>query len=545
MLNKYINKLFKIAKVHINSEIKILKRPKSFQILNYQFNNINVKKHTNLYNDILIDGTWENANYWIRLKLILKALSLEDSIKTGLLGKYQRRSAKSAFKNFNFANIYDTQSINYNKVKNEKLAINLIKNSRDQKDILNWDLPENVPGKFLYDSLLKVLQTPTIDLKNPDLVNLVAQSLHQIEIAKEVFSDNKYSLYICSHTLGIIYGSFAWMAVKNNVDVICLYGDYGAARFWKINKLFQLKETGLSYPSKKEFSVSDLKSKKFIDIGKKHLFKRLNGESNDISGDAAFKNTNSIDRDKILKYFNWPKNKKIVTVYTHNWADYPHSSSVKNYVDFKEWTDITIEIARQNTNVLWLFKEHPIIYRYNYKKENTISYIINQINDYHINVVPNGWDGKAVMDSTDFAITVNGSIAFEFSGLGKPILIADYGLYGEYGFGLIANSANEYKNLLKSSWWEKIDLEKSRLNALKFIGMYQCLPSWQKTLIYADDSKGDLIYHNLERFLIKNKVSIKNEIYCLRKWYKSKNEKYHIFKMLNSEKFMLGNIIND
>ena len=65
----------------------------------------------------------------------------------------------------------------------------------------------------------------------------------------------------------------------------------------------------------------------------------------------------NITKKYILEYFK-TSNKKIITVFTHHWSDFPHSLGLKNFSDFKEWFDITFEEAKKNKNLLWLFKGH-------------------------------------------------------------------------------------------------------------------------------------------------------------------------------------------
>ena len=174
------------------------------------------------------------------------------------------------------------------------------------------------------------------------------------------------------------------------------------------------------------------------------------------------------------------------------------------------------------------FMEHPLIHIYNTNGENRVKSIVNNVNIPHIKVAPNHWNGLSVINITDYAITCNGSIGFEFAAQGKPVLIADNGLYDNFNFGAIAKSQVDYKNKLNSSWWKEINTRDSKLNALKFIGYNFCLPYWQGNLIYEDDSKGDLIYYNIDKFLDKNEKSLKDEIYCIRDWYESESDLYNI-----------------
>ena len=48
------------------------------------------KKTKNVKKNVLVDGLWDNPNYWFRYALIRKSLGLSNWSNTGLLGKYSR-----------------------------------------------------------------------------------------------------------------------------------------------------------------------------------------------------------------------------------------------------------------------------------------------------------------------------------------------------------------------------------------------------------------------------------------------------------------------
>ncbi len=542
-----IIKLKKVLKHFMSlfmGEINIFRRSFYQKKIQKQFQTLQVVKSSEGYKSILVDSTWQNPNHWLRLNLIIKALSLKSSKMTGLLGQYNRRSILRTLMTFDIRNYADTKRVKSKELANKELAKKLIEQSQNPKDILNWKLPEQVPPKFLYDSLLKKTNRPTINLKDKKLVLLVAEEIHKIHIAKEIFNNSNFDLYLCSHTIGTFYGSLAWIAIKNKINVICIRGDLGTIRFEKINNLSQLNGSPNAYPSKEDFNTSLNKELKLIKSGSMYLKKRISGKSKDLAAKIAFSKDQPVDKQEIINHFNWPKGRKIITVYGQNWTDYPHSLNIKNFVDFKDWFDTTLNVAIRNKEVLWLFKEHPLTERYNTKEEYKISFYINKLNIHHIKVVPDNWSAKDVMKSTDCIITACGSIAFEFSGLGKPALIADRGLYKNYGFGLVANNKSHYIRLLNTPWWKKINLDKSKLNAFKFIGFRHSIPSWQNNLIYEDDHSGDQIYSNLDNFLKLNLKDIENEIYFIRKWHKSQVTSYHNYKILTSDDLDIGNANN-
>ena len=102
---------------------------------------------------VLIDGLWENPNYWIRLNLILKSLNLYSVKKFGLLGEHSRNSIKQSFNSFKFNDLIDLTKISIDENSVNLMANKLITNSVSSSDVLKWRLPYNFPPELLYDSL--------------------------------------------------------------------------------------------------------------------------------------------------------------------------------------------------------------------------------------------------------------------------------------------------------------------------------------------------------------------------------------------------------
>lgn len=510
---------------------------KKFYYKKYIFNffrNLKTFQQKPLKGIVLIDGLWENPNYWIRLNLILRALNLYSVKKFGLLGEYSRNSIKQSFNSFKINNLIDITKINIDENSVNLMANRLITNSVSSSDILKWRLPYNFPPELLYDSLLSKLKTPSINLKDPRLIKFTIKLLTEIEVAFKIFEKFKFSLFLCSHSMGSTYGSLVWAAIKNNVKVICLYGDYGTLRFIKYDNLFQLRKHILQVPSQKQFNnISPKKQSEYIKKGAKYINDRLNKKTSDIGAKLAIhKKRDEIGRNTILEYFK-SYDKKIITVYTHHWSDFPHSLGLKNFTDFKEWFDITLNEAVKNKKFLWLFKGHPISEKYHYSSTKLIQkYLSKKENIDHIKIVPETWDWKTILDSTDYVITCVGSIGFEASAMNKFVLLSDPGWYGILGFGKLSISKRDYIKNLQSNWWESINLNTSKSNASKFIGIHYCNPEWLTEYYFMDDNEQNKIYNNLKSFLNKNSQNFQKEISCLQSWLTSKEQNYHIYKNL-------------
>ena len=106
--------------------------------------------------------------------------------------------------------------------------------------------------------------------------------------------------------------------------------------------------------------------------------------------------------------------------------------------------------------------------------------------------------------SIDCLITYHGTSAIEFAYLGKPVLIPDKGRYEKSGFVLHSKTKQEYIENLKSNWWEKLNLKKTKKYSEYFSGWFFCHPKRQKGFLIEDDMKQDEIYYSMQDLIEKN-----------------------------------------
>ena len=195
-------------------------------------------------------------------------------------------------------------------------------------------------------------------------------------------------------------------------------------------------------------------------MGENYFKKRLNSETNDIGAKLAIHKMNKkVTKREILNYFDL-ENKKIITVFTHHWSDFPHSLGLKNFIDFKEWFDITLEEASKNKKFIWMFKN--FCEKYNYSSTKLLKKFINENKNLnHIKIVPDTWNWNSIVEASDYFITCVGSIGFEGSALNKKVLLSDPGWYGHLGFGKLSKSKLDYIKNLRTEWWKDVDVKAS------------------------------------------------------------------------------------
>ncbi len=493
---------------------------------------------------VLVDGTWDNPNFWTRLALGIDALGLSRASFKGIIGEFSRANVLRTFARFGIEEIFDQQAIRASVTDHTGTARGLIKHSQAPDDILNWRLPGGVPASLLYDSLLKWLCRGYADFDDPRFEGFVVKALTEIETSRRVIEAADATLLLTSHSIGVTYGSLVYFALERGMDVLCVYGDFGSQRFIRFTDIDQLM-TESHVPELDEFVSHDKdKRQKLRDLGRQHLAHRLSGQTNDIAARQAYVvNNTNVDRASIQTHFGWKADKPIVAVYAQNWFDYPRYLGLASFRDFYDWICVTLNAAKNNRDVNWLFKAHPCDRLYKIAPTDKLQSIVERNAQDNIGFVPMDWNGRSLMASIDGAITCTGSVGFEFAALGKPVLLAESGWYGHLGMGVTATSREHYADLLGTEWWRMYDRDSMSARAEEFIGWYYCLPDWQKGCLMQDDSVGQSMYQGLEAFIATNADILDTESRTIREWYRSREFRYHVYKIKNAESYQLGNVV--
>ena len=490
---------------------------------------------------VLIDGMWDNPNYWLRYSLLRTALGLNNNQQYGVYGPYLNRADVKSTLNIFDIKIYGMfESYFPEKIFIKKAVDKLLKGTKTADQILSWKLPFDWPASFVYDGLLKQQRSAIVDIYHPMIKQHLYEAIGSIYAAKNIIDNVKPKLLLLSHAIQYRYSALAWYAYKKNIQTIVLYGNFGVCRFFKINKSSDFYDW-MNAPNQNDLNRIDSNTSRKLSIaGKKYLEKRLNGDTTDIGAIYAYKNkTDDISPSEMLNHFGWKNKKPIIAVYASNWFDFPHNSGMSNFRDFQDWLDITLNIASKTDDINWVFKAHPVDKRYG---GITLTDLISKYYKNNIGIVPDSWSSVSLMQITSGVVTVHGSIGIEYASRGKAVLLADRGFYHDTGIALWSKTRNDYIKNLKRKWWEDIDTEKTREKAELFSGWYFCCPKWQDKFLQQDDSNQKDIYNGFSKFIDESEAAINMEINNLEAWFKSDERQYHVYKMRHSSDYMPSNI---
>jgi hypothetical protein len=486
---------------------------------------------------LLVDGMWDNPNYWLRYSMLHALNKSCSSARHGFIGKFNRRAQRRTMANFGINSVWDyADHKSYNRDA-RNMAEDLIKSSSSSYDIFNWELPHAIPGCFLYDYVLKRQRAATVQLDHPDICDDTQTFIGHCCAAEHILNSVRPETIILSHPNGL-QGPMAWIGINLGAQVILPFGQLGIPRFVRMRVHEDLLNLFKSIPSLSIFSSQQ--QTRLAEIGKADTKRRLDGFGNDLGGRLSFGTENdriSVNKESICREFGWPLSRPIVGLYANCWYDWPNCIPLKNFRDFHDWIKASLSVATDVTKFSWLLRPHPAEDWYGgvYLKD-LVGTDINQ--HQHIRISPKNWGGKGVLNSLDAVVTIRGTVGMEAASIGIPVLTADEGWYDHLGFVKCSKNRKHHLQLLQSEWWTDTDRQKCARLADIAVGTIYGRPASQKKIFMDDDTEQWKIYRRLLQVIEEEPELLGEEIRWLKAWYDAGHSHFHTFKMQQSDDYI-------
>ncbi len=482
---------------------------------------------------LLLDGHFLNPGYFYRLQLFRAALGSSFGDEMGLIWRHNTGQCGRILKTLGVG-----KTRFYFPNPDERLrkdARRLTKLVRRAEDLLRIPFPQQVPASFLYDDILKRQRAATLNVFDPMLERYIWEFLSSIRAAEDLLDNYRPDMVAMSHSISVQCAPLSWLASKRAIPVVTLFGNYGLPRFWRMHEPEDIYY-GMDRPEGLDMDrlpIDQLNA--LADIGRKYLIERFYGQTNDLGGRMAFLGNNSLG---MLR--NPADSRPVVAVYASNWFDFPHALGMNRFTDFLDWITATLSVALETPSVRWLFRAHPCDKWYG---GMTLKDVMPVKLPEHINLLPDDCSGKTVMEMADALVTYHGTAGIEYASQGKPVMVADRGWYQDCGFVVFPESREHYLSLLRENWFDRVEVDSISRRAEIFAGWYFCNPEWQSGATLPDDSDREHIKTRMENYLEIHEASVGLEVATIRRWLSDGSRGYHTFKMANSNRYALSNIV--
>lgn len=489
--------------------------------------------NSSLCDKLLLDGHFLNPGYFYRLQLFRAALGSSFGDEMGFIWRHNTGQCDRILKTLGVRKThYYFPNPDESLRKDARRLAELV---HCAEDLLMLTFPQQVPASFLYDDILKRQRAPTVNVFDPMVEKYIWEFLSSIRAAEDLLDNYRPDIVAMSHSISIQCAPLSWLASKRGIPVVTLFGNYGLPRFWRMYEPEDIYY-GMDRPERLDMDGLTIdKSNALAEIGRTYLTERFSGQTNDLGGRMAFQGDNGL---RSLR--NSLDGRPVVAVYASNWFDFPHALGMNRFTDFLDWITATLNVALETPSVRWLFRAHPCDKWYG---GMTLKDVMPPNLPEHINLLPDDCSGRTIMELADALVTYHGTAGIEYASQGKPVMVADRGWYQDCGFVVFPESREHYLSLLRENWFDQVETSFTSRRAEIFAGWYFCNPDWQSHATLPDDADRELIKAGMESFLEVHGDCIQLEVALLRRWLSVRDLGYHTFKMANSDRYALSNVI--
>lgn len=343
------------------------------------------------------------------------------------------------------------------------------------KDVLSFKFQGIRYGDILYDTYLIQNNLATVDHIKLKMIKFIILCLYRhLEIKKILTSDN-YKAVLVSHQVGISCGVMLRVALKFGYDgyLRCGHHKVTLQRFTKLDEVYDYEYK----PSVSEIEIIIDKYGDHLDEEYKRILDIQVSGRGTKDGQFAFSSKNKWYKDKesFNKDYRLDINKKNVFVMLHAFNDHPHSHfRWMIFRDYYDWFIQTLEFAKKNNHVNWIFKQHPSAKWY-----KTKDVVVDRLfDDVYSNIryisEDTQIDTRSLVSCADLVVTCLGSAGFEIPAMGAiPSLTASDNFYSNLGFVIEPTTKEEYfEALVKANEVNKLSVDLQNKAKATFIFIY-------------------------------------------------------------------------
>lgn len=306
---------------------------------------------------------------------------------------------------------------------------------KSKKDIESLAIDGVWIGDLIYDSYLRHYKKPTIDITSADFLESLKNSIELYVFWKDYIAEHEVKAINVSHCV-YFQAIPLRVAVAKNIPVYQINATHAyrldAKNLFAYNDFLNFRQRfSTLLPSVQEAGLKQAEER---------INRRLAGE---VGVDMAYSTKSAygdFKQERLLK----PSTRKKILIATHCFFDSPHSYGNNLFPDFYEWLDFLGRMT-ERTDYDWYIKTHPDYL------QGTKEIIDSFVTKYpRFNCLPaDSSHHQLIAEGIDVALTVYGTIGFEYAAMGIPVINASLNNpHVAYDFNLHPKSINEYKDLL-------------------------------------------------------------------------------------------------
>ncbi len=171
------------------------------------------------------------------------------------------------------------------------------------------------------------------------------------------------------------------------------------------------------------------------------------------------------DRRSVMRRLGWTEDKPVYSIANHAMTDEVYSDT-QTFRDCHDWLRQTLAFAADDDSRYWLVKRHP--HDSIYDDTNTFNLLARKYHGLpHIRFITDDLTKAELFAVTSLALTIRGSLGFDFAAAGVPVILSGRSRMSDIGFASVADDIDTYFALLRKPLAELAmtpeQLERARL----------------------------------------------------------------------------------
>ena len=329
--------------------------------------------------------------------------------------------------------LIETSSSQRKKARN--LFSEIIKQLGDKWDIEKLTIHGVWVGDLIYDTYLKKFNKPTIDKACPEFQSLLLESIELFVFWEDYFNNNDVRAINVSHCVYNLAMPLRF-AIERSIPAF----QANVTHIYRMSKENYFAYKDFVY-FRERFAALPVDTKKLgIAEAKRRIERRFAG---DVGVDMAYSTKSAYGASRHARLLQESSRKKIL-IATHCFFDSPHGYGNSIFPDFFEWLDFLGKMT-EVTDYDWYIKTHPDYL------SGTKEIIDNFVAKYpKLTLLPaDASHHQIIAEGIDVALTVYGTIAFEYAALGIPVINNSLNNpHIDYNFNLHSKDIEDYRSLL-------------------------------------------------------------------------------------------------
>lgn len=364
--------------------------------------------------------------------------------------RYLSPAIHKLFKSFNTHEIFYLNLTQPQLEERDRIFNEVYPDLKTKKDVEDLRVEDIWIGDLIYDSHLKKKKVPTVDINDLSFCESLRESLGIYVFWRDYFDSHDVKAVNVSH------------CVYNNAIILrlAIHRDIQAYQINATHAYYLTKKNLWAYDDfyyfPEEFNNLFFEEQRIGLIeAEKRLERRFAGE---VGVDMNYSKKSAYTRINNNKVLSESSQLKIF-VAPHCFFDSPHPYGVALFPDFYEWLKFLGNIS-EKTDYDWYIKTHP-----DFLPEN-IPVIEEFISKYpKFTLIPAETSHHQIIaEGIDFALSVHGTIGFEYAALGVPVINASMcNPHIAYNFNIHPKSVEEYEKILMNLANQKANINKQEI----------------------------------------------------------------------------------